>query len=66
MAFFTYMVASKRNGTLYIGHTDDLIHRVSEHREHIIPGLPTAITSRALFGTKHMTPAKGHSGASGD
>ncbi len=38
MAFFTYMVASKRNGTLYIGHTDDLIRRVSEHREHIIPG----------------------------
>lgn len=32
MAFYTYMLASQPNGTLYIGSTDDLIKRVSQHR----------------------------------
>ena len=33
MAFYTYMLASARNGTLYIGSTDDLPRRVWEHQE---------------------------------
>ena len=33
MAFFTYIVASRRNGTLYTGSTDNLIKRIIEHRE---------------------------------
>ena len=35
MAFYTYIVASRRNGTLYTGSTDDLIRRVAEHREKV-------------------------------
>jgi putative endonuclease len=35
--FYVYILASRRNGTLYIGHTDDLIRRVTQHREHLIP-----------------------------
>ncbi|MGZ8370211.1 MAG: GIY-YIG nuclease family protein, partial [Caulobacteraceae bacterium] len=27
MAFYTYIMASKRNGTLYTGSTDDLTRR---------------------------------------
>jgi putative endonuclease len=38
MAFYVYMLASKRNGTLYIGMTDDLLKRVWMHREAILPG----------------------------
>jgi putative endonuclease len=38
MAFYVYMLASKRNGTLYIGMTDDLLKRVWMHREGILPG----------------------------
>ena len=38
MAFYVYILASKRNGTLYIGMTDDLIRRVWMHRESVIPG----------------------------
>ena len=38
MAFFTYIVASRRNGTLYTGSTDDLIKRVGEHRDKLRPG----------------------------
>ncbi|MGC1305490.1 MAG: GIY-YIG nuclease family protein [Caulobacteraceae bacterium] len=31
--FYTYILASQRNGTLYAGHTDDLARRVWEHKE---------------------------------
>jgi putative endonuclease len=33
-----YILASKRNGTLYIGVTSDLLKRVSEHRSGVVPG----------------------------
>ena len=33
-----YMLASGRNGTLYIGVTSDLIARTWQHREHSVPG----------------------------
>lgn len=32
MAFFVYMLASRRNGTLYIGATEDLGSRMDQHR----------------------------------
>ena len=30
---FVYIMASKRNGTLYLGVTSDLLARVTQHRE---------------------------------
>jgi putative endonuclease len=33
-----YIMASKRNGTLYTGVTSDLSGRVWEHREGVLPG----------------------------
>jgi putative endonuclease len=38
MAFYVYIVASQRNGTLYIGSTDDLAKRIGEHKEKLRPG----------------------------
>jgi putative endonuclease len=38
MSFFVYVLASRRNGTLYIGMTDNLARRVWEHRSGAIPG----------------------------
>jgi putative endonuclease len=37
-AFYVYMIASQRNDTLYIGSTSDLIKRVWEHKNKVIPG----------------------------
>ena len=36
--FFVYILASKRNGTLYIGSTDDLIGRVWQHKNKVFKG----------------------------
>jgi len=38
MAFYVYIMTNKRNGTLYIGLTDDLVKRVWQHREGLLPG----------------------------
>jgi putative endonuclease len=38
MSFFVYILASRRNGTLYIGMTDNLARRVWEHQSGAIPG----------------------------
>jgi putative endonuclease len=36
--YFVYILASKRNGTLYVGVTNDLVRRVQEHRQGLVPG----------------------------
>ena len=33
-----YLLASRRNGTLYVGVTSDLIKRIWEHRNHVVAG----------------------------
>ena len=33
-----YILASERNGTLYIGVTSDLVARTWQHREHVVEG----------------------------
>ncbi len=37
-SFFVYVLASKRNGTLYVGVTNNLARRLSEHKVKQVPG----------------------------
>jgi putative endonuclease len=38
VSFYTYLLASAPYGTLYCGHTDDLIARMWKHREKVYSG----------------------------
>jgi putative endonuclease len=38
MSFFVYILASRRNGTLYIGMTDNLARRCWEHQKDVVSG----------------------------
>ena len=37
-AGFVYMMASRKNGTIYIGVTSDFAGRAYQHREGLVPG----------------------------
>lgn len=37
-SFFVYILASKRNGTLYVGITNNLARRLSEHKAKLVRG----------------------------
>ncbi len=43
-----YILASKRNGTLYVGHTTDLPRRITEHREGRGSGFTSEYSVRRL------------------
>ena len=38
MGFWVYILASRPGGTLYIGVTNNLVRRIFEHREGLVPG----------------------------
>jgi len=38
VSYYVYLVASQRNGTLYLGVTRDLVRRIHEHKTKATPG----------------------------
>jgi putative endonuclease len=47
-AYWVYILVNQRNGTLYIGVTNDLLRRVSQHRKGIVRGFTNN------YGVKHL------------
>ena len=41
MAFYVYILASRRDGAIYVGINNDLVRRVYEHRIKAVPGFTT-------------------------
>ena len=51
-----YILASHRNGTLYIGVTSDLVGRVWQHRDHVVDGFTRKYgVSRLVWYEMHGT-----------
>jgi len=43
-----YIITNKRNGTLYIGVTSNLVRRIYEHKEGIIKGFSSRYNCKIL------------------
>ena len=46
--FYVYITASMKNGTLYIGHTDDIVRRAWQHKTGTFPGFARKYKCRRL------------------
>lgn len=46
--YYVYILASQRNGTLYIGVTNDLVRRIAEHKQGFVDGFTKK------YGVKHL------------
>jgi putative endonuclease len=56
--YYVYILASKKNGTLYIGVTSDLKKRIYEHRSHLIKGFTEKYNVTKLVYFEQVTLAE--------
>ena len=57
--YFVYIMASKKNGTLYIGMTSNLIRRVYEHKDNMHDGFTKKYGVHMLVYYEHTTDVNG-------
>ncbi|MCG8445867.1 MAG: GIY-YIG nuclease family protein [Hyphomicrobiales bacterium] len=56
MSGWVYILCSGRNGTLYVGVTNDLCRRISEHRDAAVPGFTKRYkVTRLVYFEEHPT-----------
>jgi putative endonuclease len=58
MGFWVYILASRPGGTIYIGVTNNLVRRIFEHREGLVPGFTKRYGIKMLvYYERHDTAA---------
>lgn len=57
--YFVYILASRRNGTLYIGVTNDLKRRVWEHKHNLVRGFTEKYGVHSLVYYEQFDDIKG-------
>ena len=53
--YFVYILANKRNGTLYVGVTNNLLKRVFQHKEKIVQGFTCKYNVNMLVYYEHFS-----------
>jgi len=54
--YYVYILASKRNGTLYVGVTADIISRIDQHKNKIHAGFTAKYSvTRLVYYEEHET-----------
>ncbi len=56
--YYVYILTNKPRSTLYVGVTNDLVRRVYEHREGVVPGFTKRYGLKQLvYFERYGTPA---------
>src|SRR5882757_8674687 len=53
--YFVYILTNKPRGTLYVGVTNDLVRRIYEHREGVVPGFTKTYGLKQLVHFENTT-----------
>lgn len=57
-AYWVYILCSNRNGTLYVGITNNIIRRAYEHKQKIVKGFTAKYNIMKLVYTEKFTDIK--------
>ena len=64
VGFWVYIMANRRNGAIYTGHTDNLWQRVQQHRNGVFDGYTKKYGCKRWSGRSGMKPVTEPSAAS--